>query len=494
MALTRRTLLKRGAGAAALAATSLDVSALAARREADYRLGFSSLRREVTLPRLEVDGRLPDWLSGTLVRNGPAQFEVGERAFEHWFDGLGMLHAFSFERGRVGYRNRFLRSSAWEAARDDQTIRYSEFATDPCRAIFNGAQSMFAIAPVPNANVNVARIADRFAALTEIPMPVRFDPRQLKTLGVAGEVPFAQLGTAHPHRSRRERLFYEVKLLPPAEYHVLSQRGARTRTVAKIPVERPAYMHSFGLTERYVVLGESPFVVDPLKLATDWEPFIRNYRWRPSRGARFIVVDRRSGRSRTFEADPFFTFHHVNAFEKGNRIYVDLIGYDDADLVDALYLERLRGGGRPADVGALRRYEIDLGRRRVRTRQLVEPALELPRVNYGRTNGGDYRYVYGAGLRNARTSGFLDQLVKADVREGEAQIWRERGCFPGEAVFVPSPRARREDDGVALSVVLDTRRRRSFLLVLDARSFTEVARAEVPHHIPFGFHGELFRT
>ena len=59
---------------------------------------------------------------------------------------------------------------------------------------------------------------------------------------------------------------------------------------------------------------------------------------------------------------------------------------------------------------------------------------------------------------------------------------------------MPSPRARREDDGVALSVVLDTRRRRSFLLVLDARSFTEVARAEVPHHIPFGFHGELFRT
>ena len=59
---------------------------------------------------------------------------------------------------------------------------------------------------------------------------------------------------------------------------------------------------------------------------------------------------------------------------------------------------------------------------------------------------------------------------------------------------MPSPRARTEDDGVALSVVLDTRRRRSFLLVLDARSFTEVARAEVPHHIPFGFHGELFRT
>ena len=32
----------------------------------------------------------------------------------------------------------------------------------------------------------------------------------------------------------------------------------------------------------------------------------------------------------------------------------------------------------------------------------------------------------------------------------------------------------------------------SFLLVLDAESFAERARAEVPHHIPFGFHGQFF--
>ena len=50
-----------------------------------------------------------------------------------------------------------------------------------------------------------------------------------------------------------------------------------------------------------------------------------------------------------------------------------------------------------------------------------------------------------------------------------------------------------EDDGVVLSVVLDTNAGRSFLLVLDAGSFEEIARAEAPHHIPFGFHGQYFR-
>ena len=55
----------------------------------------------------------------------------------------------------------------------------------------------------------------------------------------------------------------------------------------------------------------------------------------------------------------------------------------------------------------------------------------------------------------------------------------------------PGPDA--EDDGVVLSVVLDTRVERSFLLVLDAGSFEELARAEAPQRVPFGFHGDFAR-
>jgi beta,beta-carotene 9',10'-dioxygenase len=40
--------------------------------------------------------------------------------------------------------------------------------------------------------------------------------------------------------------------------------------------------------------------------------------------------------------------------------------------------------------------------------------------------------------------------------------------------------------------VLDTDAERSFLLVLDAADFTELARATVEHHIPVGFHGSYY--
>ena len=45
-----------------------------------------------------------------------------------------------------------------------------------------------------------------------------------------------------------------------------------------------------------------------------------------------------------------------------------------------------------------------------------------------------------------------------------------------------------------LSVVLDIDKDRSFLLVLDAASLKELARAEAPHAIPFHFHGNFFAS
>jgi len=44
------------------------------------------------------------------------------------------------------------------------------------------------------------------------------------------------------------------------------------------------------------------------------------------------------------------------------------------------------------------------------------------------------------------------------------------------------------------SVVRDSNQGTSFVLVLDAQSFTELARAEVPYLIPFGIHGMYTRA
>ncbi|GAB7121200.1 carotenoid oxygenase family protein [Natrinema pallidum] len=47
--------------------------------------GFHLLTTEVHDHHPTVEGSMPDWLSGTLIRNGPAGFEVSDRRANHWF-------------------------------------------------------------------------------------------------------------------------------------------------------------------------------------------------------------------------------------------------------------------------------------------------------------------------------------------------------------------------------------------------------------------------
>jgi beta,beta-carotene 9',10'-dioxygenase len=127
----------------------------------------------------------------------------------------------------------------------------------------------------------------------------------------------------------------------------------------------------------------------------------------------------------------------------------------------------------------------------VRSERLVEGSVELPRIDYVRRNGRDYAYAYFVGVGDG--ADWIDRLVKVDLREGTRREWSAPDCYPGEPIFVRRPGDDAEDGGVVLSVVLDAAARRSFLLVLEAGSFEELARADAPHHIPFGFHGEHLR-
>jgi carotenoid cleavage dioxygenase-like enzyme len=256
-------------------------------------------------------------------------------------------------------------------------------------------------------------------------------------------------------------------------------------------------MHSFAMSERYVALTEFPFVVNPPELAVANRPMIANFRWQPQRGTRIRVLDRHTGRGLgTFEGPAAFGFHHVAAWDEGDELVIDLCAYPDASVIDHFYLSRLRGEEPASErdtssVARLTRWRVNLANGVVRDELLSDADLELPRINESRCYLRRYRYVYGIGAVSER-SGINDRLVKIDVAEGESAEWREDGCYPGEPVFVPAPQGRSEDDGVALSVVLDARAERSFLLALDARTFTELARAEVPHHVPFGFHGAFY--
>jgi carotenoid cleavage dioxygenase-like enzyme len=112
---------------------------------------------------------------------------VGDRRDNHWFDGLAMLHKFAFASGRVAYANRYLRSQSYREAMPTGSISRGEFATDPCRTLFQRVAAWFSPKFTDNCNVSVNKLAGEVVAYTETRMPIRFDPDTLNTLGGYGD-------------------------------------------------------------------------------------------------------------------------------------------------------------------------------------------------------------------------------------------------------------------------------------------------------------------
>jgi carotenoid cleavage dioxygenase-like enzyme len=411
-----------------------------------------------------------------------------------------MLHRFSFSGGRVGYRSRFLDSNAYRDAKEKGKIVRSEFATDPCTSLFGRAMTLFkGEAGTDNANVNVTELAGRTVSMTETPMPLAFDRDTLETVDhvtyddhLSGDVT-----TAHPLRDPARGCVYNYLLKFGATnrcaFYRQDDRSQIRQQITEVRMDRAPYMHSFAQTRDYLILTQFPLTVNPLDLLRSGKPFIENYRWQPERGTIFTVIEKDTGKVvGNVEVEPFFAFHHVNGFEDGVELVVDLAAYPDASIIDQLYLDKLRGEGTEELAGRLVRFRLDLRSGTARREMVSGQSFELPRINPARAPMRDYDFVWANG--HSQQQNFVDQITKIDIRTGEARVWMEPGHFPGEPVFVERPDAETEDDGVLLSVVLDANMGRSFLLVLDAATLDEIGRANVPKHIPFSFHGQFFAS
>jgi len=465
--------------------------------------GFHSLHEERTAS-LSADGDVPSWLTGSLIRNGPGAFSFpGGSSVDHWFDGLAMVSRFTFDpaAGQVHYRNRFLRTEAYEAARAGEFD--GGFATG--ETTLRSRLATFLTRPYDNTNIIVERVGDSFLALTESPRWVELDPTTLATTGYReydGDAPTGQLACAHLKLDPATGTYVnvETEFGRRSKYHVYAMNGPETRThLGSVPTDEPAYMHSFALTPRYVILTEFPLRLNPLRLLQPGRqaPFIEQFEWQADRGTRVHVVDRTTGQTVASPVtDAMFGFHHINAFERagGEELVLDIETVPDATSIDSLYLDRLRTGELDSLSGSIERLTVQLGGEAgdisVDRTRLYDGGAALPTVSPARWCR-QHRYVYAMSMDDPVTE-WARGVLKVDIETDSFTEHRDGGDYFGEPIFVPAPDAAAEDDGVILTVALDSTTERSHLLVLDAGTLTERARATLPHQLPFDFHGRYF--
>lgn len=280
----------------------------------------------------------------------------------------------------------------------------------------------------------------------------------------------------------------------------------------------PAYLHSLFLTENYVVLCVWNSFYKAGGASILWHQNLLDAMvWDGKTPTTWFVIDKKpteeggKGVVAKYTSDAFYAFHSINAYEEPSitkqsvDIVADVVAYDNMDVLHRFYLDNLLSdlpkaqaytdslpaGARPS----YRRYRLPLvpSTSTVETSKAVlehssnlADAFELPIIN-PRVVTKKHRYMYG--INDTGKSTFVDGLVKYDALTHATLRWSQHGQTAGEPIFVANPQSEEEDGGVLLSVVLDGPAGKSYLLVLDAKTMTEVGRAHVDGVIGFGFHG-----
>jgi beta,beta-carotene 9',10'-dioxygenase len=150
--------------------------------------------------RAQVEGTIPDWLRGEVVRTCPAVFETPGWHVQHWFDGLAMLYAFRIGDAGIAFRSRLHDCEAARAAWQGKAS-FGSFGTPAVRPLWQRL-----LQPVPrmtdNDNVNIVQMGPDLVALTEGSRQLVIDDA---TLAPAGPARYARdalggaLMTAHAH-------------------------------------------------------------------------------------------------------------------------------------------------------------------------------------------------------------------------------------------------------------------------------------------------------
>ncbi len=454
----------------------------------------------------DVEGEIPAELNGTLFRNGPGLLDVNGERIHHPFDGDGMISAIAFCDGRAHYRNRFVRTQGFVEEQAAGKILYrGVFGTQKPGGVLNNA---FDLRKKNIANTQIIYWGGKLLALWEAAEPHRLDPYTLETLGLDyldGVLDEGDAFAAHPRidpsskdgTPRLVNFSITPGLSTTINIYELDINGKVVEQHAH-SVPGFAFIHDFAITPNYCIFFQNPVSLNPLPYVLGWRGAGECIKFHPEKPTKIIVIPRnntahtKGGKNgvQMLETKSGFVFHHANAFEQDGKIYIDSICYQSLPEVEPN--SDFRGVNFDAiSPGQLWRFTVNLEDETVERQRLEHRCCEFPFVHPSHM-GRPYRYVFMGAAHNKSGNAPLQAILKADLETGERQLWSAAPeGFVSEPVFVPRPGATAEDDGWVLTLVYDSSRHRSDVVILDGRDLNQgaVARLHLKHHVPYGLHG-----
>lgn len=425
-----------------------------------------------------VRGKIPKELNGTFYRNGPNPQYVYSANY-HMYEGDGMIHMLTFCDGQVSYKNRWIRTEKFIAEREAR------------KSLFGGMRDFMAQdESVKNcsrntANTNVIWHHNQLLALNEGGLPFNVNPADMTRGGIYTfnqELNCTMM--AHPKIDPVSGglIFYSY-FGQDFKYFISDRNGKiKYQNIFKMPFK--CMMHDFAITKNFTILPLFP-------LTWDFQRIMRRetvFKWEPHLNTRFAIVPRYGNDSDViwFEDMAALGFHVVNAWEEADKIILEMVAIDDIPDDTVAFSD-----DNATYKNYLTRWTFDLKKRKIVKECLDEMNVEFPRIDE-RFVGHHNRYAYMNGTINANSPNLFDAIIRYDVNSNKKQIHHfGKGSYSLEPIFVPRSTHAKEGDGFLLSYVYHEAENRSDLVILDAQHVDDepLAIIQLPHRVPFGFHG-----
>ncbi|MEL7297344.1 MAG: carotenoid oxygenase family protein, partial [Pseudomonadota bacterium] len=348
-----------------------------------------------------------------------------------------------------------------------------------------------------NDSGNVANIAllpwnSELLALWEGGSAYRVDPETLQTLGRKDwrddlkHMPFSahpmveldgtmwNFGSA-PYAGRNGKLFV---------YRVSPQSGMQAVQPVDLPMS--GYIHSFTMSERYLVFYFGPHLFKPGATT-----FVDSFEWSGEESSKILLIDKNDlSAQQWFEAPAGFVFHCANAYEQGDEVIARLCLYDNADIMQRAMFQLMRAqpGDEYSDYARSALVELRLNRVNGKaTVNTCDTLMEFPSVDPSAAFAAGP--VFGVGHSDTTSAHYSDSVVRVDPRsEKTTRYVFDVGRIVEEPLWVSKATG---EGGWLLGTFLDYRRAETGIYVLDADDLANgpVATGRMPRHVPLGFHG-----
>lgn len=460
---------------------------------------------------------LPSTTHGSFFISGPAKFELGGYHFKSFFDGYARVNRFELREGEACFTAAFLNTSYLKKAE-----QLGRICNGPG---FGGVEPELPHCPLQhplcyitgsqadNNWVNILPVAGEGLLLTDSPVFIRFDYETLAVNGSytwkdGGMVPkwlnkfhVPATGSAHPvKRAKTEATYVEIMLevsLDPFQsntiaVYTIDAKSMDRDLIAHVPVKSAQYFHSFGVSENYVVLpcnlkAGVPKTAALISIFEDgWDGI--------------HVLNMNTKEVQIFQTDKFYHVHIANTFENETGIVMDLGTFEDIPfsphvLYTDLFVNKTERDKKTAGTNTERVHLHLAGPLKGQvTRQRLSPPgrqTDFFKINDFK-NGLPYCIYYGVEWRHDDESYANMAVLKHDLCQDKRTYWTKTNMYPHEPFFVPiGTEADPEDHGLLVFVVLDGPRKASNFVILDAKTFEEIATIELPVHIPFTAHGQF---